>query len=81
VMGGASSTGTATLNGAAPPSGAVVSLTSSNTTGAQVPASVTIPAGQRAATFTVTTGSVHGTSATISGTYRGTTRTATLTVQ
>lgn len=81
VTGGTSSTGTLTLNGAAPPSGAVVSLTSSNTTAAQVPSTATIPAGASDATFTVTTGAVHGTSSTIRGTYLSTTRSATLTVQ
>ena len=81
VTGGQSSTGTLTLNGAAPPNGAVVSLSSSNTTAAQVPATATIPAGSQTVTFTVTTGAVHGTSSTIRGTYRSTTRSARLTVQ
>lgn len=81
VTGGSSSTGTLTLNGAAPPNGAVVSLTSSNTTAAQVPSTATIPAGARSVTFTVTTGAVHGTSSTIRATYGSTTRSATLTVQ
>ena len=81
VTGGSSSTGTLTLNGAAPPAGAVVSLTSSRTSAAQVPSSATIPAGSRSTTFTVTSSAVHGTSSTISGTYRSTTRSATLTIQ
>jgi hypothetical protein len=81
VTGGSSSTGTLTLNGAAPPNGAVVSLTSSNTTAAQVPSTATIPAGASNITFTVTTGAVHGTSSTIRATYGSTTRSATLTVQ
>ena len=81
VTAGGTSTGTLTLNGAAPPAGAVVSLSSSNTTAAQVPSSATIPAGSRTITFAVTTGAVHGTSAIIRGTYRSTTRSATLTVQ
>ena len=80
VTGGTSSTGTLTLNGAAPSGGAVVSLSSTNTTAAQVPATATIPAGANSVTFTVTTGAVHGTSSSIRGTYRGTTRSATLTV-
>jgi hypothetical protein len=81
VTGGTSSTGTLTLNGAAPPAGAAVSLSSTNTTAAQVPSTATIPSGARSVTFTVTTGAVHGTSSSIGGTYRGTTRSATLTVQ
>jgi len=81
VTGGNPSTGTLTLNAAAPPSGAVVSLTSSNTSAAQVPSTVTIPAGAKSVTVTVTTGAVHGTSSTIGSTYRSTTRSATLTVQ
>jgi hypothetical protein len=71
-----------TLNGAAPPSGAVVTTASSNTTAAQVPAQVTIPPGSTSITFTVTTNPVTAsTTSRISGTYRATTRNATLTVQ
>jgi trimeric autotransporter adhesin len=81
VTRGASSTGTLTLNGAAPPSGAVISLKSSNTNLAQVPSSATIPAGSNSVTFTVTTRPVNGTSAIISGTYGSNTRSAKLTVQ
>jgi hypothetical protein len=71
----------AEYTGAAPPSGAVVSLNSSNTNVAQVPSSTTISAGSTSVTYTVTTSPVHGTSAGISGTYTGTTRSATLTVK
>jgi len=81
VTGGSPSTATLTLNGAAPPAGAVVALTSTNTSAAQVPPSVTIPAGAIGVTFTVTTSAVHGTSSSIRGTYRSTTRSATLTVR
>jgi hypothetical protein len=81
VTGGSASNGTLTLNGAAPPAGALVLLTSSRTSAAQVPPSATVPAGSRSTTFTVTTGAVHGTSSIISGTYRSTTRSATLTIQ
>jgi hypothetical protein len=81
VVGGGSSTGTLTLNGAAPPAGAVIVLTSTNRTAAQVPLSATIAANARSVTFTVTTGAVHGTSSSIRGTYRLTIRSATLTVQ
>lgn len=81
VTGGSPSTGTLTLNGAAPPAGGMISLTSSRTSAAQVSSSATVPAGSRTAKFTVTTSAVHGTSSTISGTYRSTTRSATLTIQ
>ncbi len=54
VIGGESSTGTVSLSVAAPPGGAVVTL-SSNHAAAQVPASVTVPAGSISAPFTVAT--------------------------
>src|SRR5882762_4991526 len=80
VFGGQSSTGTVTLTGPAPASGAQVFLSSSDGA-ARVPSSVTIPAGTTSATFTVNTSFVLiSTSATISATYNGTTRTATLSV-
>ena len=80
VVGGANSTGTVTLNAAAPTGGAIVTLQSSNPSAAQVPASVTIAAGSTSTTFTITTTPVAAnTSVTISGTY-GVTRTTTLTV-
>ena len=81
VTGGDSSTGAVTLTAAAPSGGASVALSSSNTSAATVPASVTVPAGATSATFTVSTGSVSSdTSSTISGSYGGTTRSANLTV-
>jgi|GEM_PF-475013 len=80
VAGGNSSQGAVTLSGAAPAGGAVVNLSSSNTTVATVPPSVTVPAGATSATFTVTTSAVAASaSVTISATY-GSTQTATLTV-
>ncbi len=54
VPAGTRSTGSAVLNGEAPPSGIVVSLASNNVA-ASVPATVTIGAGQRSATFPITT--------------------------
>jgi hypothetical protein len=82
VTGGTSATATLTLNGAAPPSGAVVTTASSNTNAAHVPVQVTIPSGSKSIKFTVTTSPVTAsTTSQISGTYRGTTRNATLTVQ
>ena len=77
---GASSTGTVTLNGPAAAGGAVVTLSSSNTSAAQVPATVTVAANATTATFTVTTSTVgSNTSVTITGT-RGATQTAALTI-
>lgn len=81
VSGGASSQGTISLTAAAPSGGAVVTLASSNTNVATVPASVAVAAGATGATFTVATRSVtSSTSVTVSATYGGVTRTATLTV-
>jgi hypothetical protein len=81
VTGGSSAQGTVTLSSAAPSGGAVVSLTSSNTAAATVPASVTIAAGATSATFGITTSAVAAsTSVTISATYSGLTRMAALTV-
>jgi hypothetical protein len=80
VVGGASSTGTVTLSGAAPGGGAAVSL-SDNSSATAVPASVTVSAGATSANFTVTTTSVTAsTSATISAAFGGVTKTAALTV-
>ena len=58
VTGGASSTGTVTLSAAAPSGGLAVSLSSSSAD-ATVPSSVTVPAGDTSATFTITTISYH----------------------
>ena len=58
VVGGASATGTVTVFDAAPPGGWVVNLASSNTSAATVPATVTIPAGAKSATFKITTTTV-----------------------
>jgi hypothetical protein len=81
VVGGNTSQGTASLTSAAPSGGAVVTLSSSNTSAATVPASVTIPAGAVSAMFTVSTASVTAsTSATITGAFGGVTRSSTLTV-
>jgi RHS repeat-associated protein len=73
-------TGMVTLTGPAPAGGAVVTLTSSDTTAAIVPTSITVPAGQSAAEFVVTTGSVGTpTNVSVTGTY-GFTGSASLTV-
>ena len=81
VLGGVSSQGTVTLSAAAPTGGAVVTLTSSNTVVATVPASITISAGSTTGTFSVaTTGVSAATNVTITASYGGATQTATLTV-
>jgi hypothetical protein len=81
VTGGSGSTGTVTLNGAAPSGGAIVTLRSGNSA-ATVPASVTIPAGTRTANFTVTTiGVTRTTYVSITATYRSASISRTLTVR
>ena len=81
VVGGPNSQGTVTLSWPAPSGGATVTLTSSNTAAAQVPASVVVPAAATSATFTITTSAVSSpTSSTISASFGGTTPTAPLTV-
>ncbi len=75
------SVATITLSAAATSQGTVVRLTSSNTTRAMVPASITVPAGATTATFDVVAGSVTSSSnVTISASAGGATRSATLTV-
>jgi hypothetical protein len=81
VVGGNASLGTATLTSAAPSGGAVVRLSSSNTSAATVPASVTVAGGAMRGTFTVSTVAVTAsTPVTITASAGGVTRTATLTV-
>ncbi len=81
VSGGNSSTGTVTLTASAPSGGVVVTLSSGNTSVANVPSSVTVSAGSTSASFTVRTQRVSSnTSVLISGTYAGSTKSATLTV-
>ena len=82
VAGGTASTGTVTLNGPAPTGGAVVSLLSSNTSAAGVPATVTVSSGNTKATFTITTSQVSSpTAINISALYGGVTKSAILTVK
>jgi len=81
VIGGNGSTGTVTLSAPAPVGGIVVSLTSSRTSAAAVPPSVTVPAGSTSATFAVTTFPVSSsTSATISASYGAVTRSSNISV-
>ena len=80
IAGGASTTGTVWLNIPAPTGGTLVNLTSDNAA-AQVPASVTVLAGQTTATFQVITTPVAvDTAVLISATYNSVTQTASLTV-
>jgi hypothetical protein len=81
VAGGNGASGPVTLTAAAPSGGAVVSLSSSNTAVATVPASVTVAAGATSATFAATTSAVAAsTPVTITATYSGASTTTTLTV-
>jgi len=54
ILNGSTSTGTVTLAQAAPPGGVVVNLSSNASNLVQVPSSVTVPQGQRSASFTAT---------------------------
>jgi hypothetical protein len=81
VVGGASSQGTVTLTSGAPAGGAVLALASSQTSVANVPASVTVNAGASSANFTVTSSAVtSSTTVTVTATYNSVPRTATLTI-
>jgi hypothetical protein len=74
VVGGTPSTGSVILGTPAPAGGAVVTLSSSNTTLVRVPASVTVSAGATSATFTANTTAVTSFSfADISASYGGAT--------
>lgn len=84
VIGGTATTVTGLfhLNGKSGPGGAVVSLSSSNTSAASVPATVTVAAGTGSITFPVTTYAVSSDqSVTLSASYNGVTVTALLTVK
>ena len=81
VVGGSSSTGTASLNAPAPAGGSTVSLASGNTAIATVPATVMVPAGATSATFTAATKAVTSSmTINISAAYSGVTETGALTV-
>jgi hypothetical protein len=80
VTGGAPSTGTVTLSGPAPPGGAEVMLSSSNSV-ASLPPSVTVPVAGTSATFTINTSAVaRATALAITATYDGVSGSASLTV-
>jgi hypothetical protein len=81
IVGGNTAQGTITLTSGAPSGGAVVTLSSANTSVVSVPASVTVAAGASSATFGVNTSAVSAnTSVVITATYAGVSRTTTLTV-
>ncbi|HTP70018.1 MAG TPA: DUF2341 domain-containing protein, partial [Dongiaceae bacterium] len=81
LVGGGTSTATVALNGAAPSTGASVTLTSGNTAVATVPSSVTIAAGATSATFPVSTVSVGSpTQVTLTATYNASVQSTSLTV-
>jgi hypothetical protein len=81
VSGGGSSTGTVTLSEPAPSGGVVISLSSSDSAAAGVPASVTVLEGSENAMFNVSTSPLStSTSVILSASYNGVTQTASLTV-
>ncbi|WP_156023343.1 hypothetical protein [Terracoccus sp. 273MFTsu3.1] len=81
VTGGSNATGTVALSSAAPSAGSSVTLATGNSSAAQVPPTVSVPAGQTQASFPVTTSSVAAsTPVTITAFSGSTTRTATVTV-
>ena len=81
VVGGNSSTGTVTINSSAPAGGAVVTLQSSNTAAATVPASVTITPGQTSAQFNIGTSVVSSnTAVNITASFNGASQQANLLV-
>jgi hypothetical protein len=81
VEGGNTAQGQVTLTALAPVGGITISLSSSNPSVANVPASVSIPQGSASAAFAVTTANVSApTAVTITGTHNGNSRSVTLTV-
>src|SRR5262249_52157422 len=81
VTGGTSAQAALVLSGPAPPTGAAVSLSSSNPAVASVPAGATVPGGSSSTVVDIATTSVtSSTPVTITASYGGTTRTAALTV-
>ena len=81
ISSGGTALATVTLNAPAGQGGTVVTVKSSNTAVATVPAAITVPEGAAGGTFNVTGGTVTGSStASISATAGGVTKNATLTV-
>jgi hypothetical protein len=81
TLGGKSVQGSVTLNGAAPAGGLALTLASSNTAVATVPASVPVAAGQTTGTFSISTVPGSRGNVTISATANGSTASSGLTVQ
>ena len=82
VVGGSTATGSVSLNGQAPPTGALVVLGSSDKAAATTPDNVLIAAGTSSASFNIISKSVRATkSTTISATYAGVTRSVRLQVR
>jgi len=82
IVGGNPVTGTVTLTEPAGVNGAVVTLSSSNTTVASVPSTLTVPQGSTSATFSVTTKKVKSaTAVVVSASYSGVSMNANLTVK
>jgi hypothetical protein len=81
ISGGNGTEGVVNLSAAAPSGGVAVTLSSSNSSAASVPSSVTVQAGQTNAKFNISTQKVSSnTSVTISGSYNGAVKSASLTV-
>ena len=81
VVGGTSLTGTVSLNSLAPSGGALVNLSSSNSSVASTPVSITVPAGASSVTFPILTGMVSSvTAVTFTATYAGVSLTANLSI-
>ena len=79
IRNGATTTGTITLAGPAPVGGVTVALTS-NAANVSVPASVTVPAGETQATFSIQSIGTKSVATTISATYDGKKVSAVLTI-
>ncbi len=80
VIAGSPSQGTVTLTGPAPAGGLVVSLTSSATNRATVPATITIPAGSTSANFAIQTLPAQAGPVTITANFAGVSLSANLTL-
>jgi hypothetical protein len=81
TRGGIRVTATATLNGVAPSGGAVLALSTSNTSVATVPSSATVPYGAHSISFAVVTkGVASTTTVNVNTVYRALTKTAALTL-
>ena len=82
MVGGGTATGSVSLNGQAPPGGALILLASSDKAAATVPNTVPIAAGTSSASFNITSKRLRATrSTTISAAYAGATRSAQLKVR